>query len=161
MNTTTFAEFLRERASQMPSGTAEGRRAMIEDWRRSVSGLLARLQDWLRAADTDQLLQTSEGSKEIRETGLGRYSVPTLEIFGLGRSIDIEPKLRLTSGPISFKASVGLASGLVEITNGYGRTPLYRVEKDGVENWFEFDRHGETRPLTEELFARLLMAYFA
>lgn len=156
-----FTEFLREQAAKQDA-EVEANRGVIEEWQEAVRRLLTQLRAWLADSDPDHFIQIKEEAQEVTEPGLGRYTVPRLDLRVLGKWVGIIPKARKTvaaAKPPQRSAPVR-ASGRVDITDELRRYVLYRVPGDGAgDQWFIDDLRSEPKPLDQQAFEAALMSY--
>src|SRR5438045_2326071 len=95
--TTTFQDFLRQKAERYQAEVTTGR-AAVDEWRAAIERLFAQLRAWLKQSDTEGVIEVKESQEEVREQGLGRYHVPRLDLRAFGKWIGIIPKARKTVG---------------------------------------------------------------
>jgi hypothetical protein len=135
--------------------------AARDEWVACVNGLLERIREWLAAADPEHILTLSETTYEIRESGLGTYSVPGLTISLGPRVVRIEPVARYVVGPLSSTGVLHVlrAFGRVDMTDGLRRYYLYRTEMQPEDRWeiIEEDSRQLTR-LEQDSFERALQS---
>jgi hypothetical protein len=159
----TFTEFLREQAAKRKVETVR-RTEVIGEWTDSINRLLATIRGWLQVSDPDGILRIKEEVEELHEEGLGRYTVPRLDIHGLGRWVGIIPKARFTVGTAHppQKTSPERATGRVDITDEVRRHILYRFPGESGDVWLiSSDPMGLRRPkvLDQAAFEAALMSY--
>lgn len=157
---TTFADFLRERAERLQEEEAK-KRPIITDWRQAIERLLTQVKEWLRTSDPNGILRIKEDDWELEEEGLGKYSVPRLDIRGLRRWIGIVPKARYTVATAHppQKSAPERAAGRVDITNEVRRFVLYRFQTADGDVWMIDDQKNPPRVLDQEAFEAALMSY--
>lgn len=156
----TFTEFLRNQAEQRKVEAAE-RKAVIEDWNKSLKELYSKIREWLRSSDPDGILTITDEVCELNEERLGKYVVPCLEIRGLGRWIGLIPKARYnvaTARPPQ-KGVTERAIGRVDITNEVRRFTLYRFLGEGGDVWLMDDQKNPQRVLDQQSFEAALKSY--
>ena len=85
---TSFVEFLRQRADE--SGIRQRNLNRLE-WLKALQEILAQIDEWLRAADTDNLLDIARYKVERVEDRLGVYDAPALKIRLGADDVDIVP----------------------------------------------------------------------
>jgi hypothetical protein len=146
---TDFQEFLRQKSEG--TGIRERNRNRSE-WLKAVQELLTQIEDWLRAADTENLLEIMRYEVERVEDRLGVYDAPALKIrFGTD-VVDILPMGRYAIGPFSARAIQSLrgaegtdspAAGRVDITNGERKYLLIRDISSGAERWHAVNERSE------------------
>lgn len=157
---TTFTDFLREQAAQRKTEMAE-REAVVAEWTESLRQLYAQIRGWLQESDPDGILSVKDGVWEVNEEGLGKYSVPCLDIRGLGRWVGIVPKARYTVATAHppQKTTPERAAGRVDITNEVRRFILYRFHGEDGDLWLIDDQKNAPRVLDREAFEAALMSY--
>lgn len=157
----TFTEFLRQQAANRQAELAR-RREVIEEWTASLRGLYSSLKDWLRQSDPDGILKVEESDDwELQEEGLGKYTVPRLDLRGLGRWIGIVPKARFTVATANPppRSTPERAEGRVDITNEVRRFILYRFRGEDGDIWMVDDQKQPVRLLDQVAFEAALMTY--
>lgn len=146
---TSFQDFLRQRAEG--AGVQERTRNRGE-WLKALEGLLTQIEDWLRAADTENLLETMRYDVERVEDRLGIYDAPALKIRLGTDEIDVVPVGRYAIGPLPAQAirslrgvegTDGPAAGRVDITNGERKYLLLRDISSGVERWYAVNERSQ------------------
>jgi hypothetical protein len=156
----SFTEFLRRQAAKQE---AEGRanRGVLEEWRAAVGRLFAQIGTWLAESDPDHIIQVKQSEYEVTEPGLGRYSVPRLDLHALGKWVGIIPKARHTvaSARPPQRSAPERATGRVDITDELRRYVLYRFPQDGGDVWLIDDLRSEPKPLDEQTFEAALSSY--
>jgi len=142
-----LAEFLK---GKKYSETQERRREekLLLEWQEAVSNLFTKIENWLAPAMSEGL-NLKRYMTEIDEKGLGKYTVPALELEFEGIQVKIEPVGRLVVG----------ARGRVDISSPLGIYHLVRLgpEKDG---WYLIresvdDRKRLTKQTLEELLKEI------
>ena len=158
--TETFTDFLRDRAAKYNAKRAD-RDAVVAEWREALAQLYDRLRRCLSNADPDGILTVTEGQRKINEQGLGVYTVPSLNIDGLGEWVGIVPKARYTVGTVTppQKSTPERAAGRVDITDEVRRYILYRVSGGGGDTWLIDDTNGNVKPLDDATFLDALKSY--
>src|SRR5260370_31026652 len=133
---TVFKEFLHEQA-QKHGTEAEGGKAKVDEWRSAIQRLFAQIRGWLKDSDPQGLIEIKESQVEIREPGLGVYSVPRLDLSVFGKWIGIIPKARKTVGTVKppQKLAPESATGRVDVTDELRRYVLYRFDEGGRDVW--------------------------
>ncbi|VTT97427.1 Hypothetical conserved protein OS=Candidatus Acetothermus autotrophicum GN=HGMM_OP3C474 PE=4 SV=1 [Gemmataceae bacterium] len=157
----TFTEFLREQAEKRKSRDTD-RQRVLDDWIEALKRLYAQMEGWLRSSDPDGILNIEkEENWEVEEEGLGKYSVPRLDIRGLGRWVGVVPKARFTvaSAHPPQKASSGRPIGRVDITNEVRRFVLYRFPSAEGDLWLIDDQKNPPSVLDQAAFESALMSY--
>jgi len=157
---TTLKDFLEERAAQ-EAAEREAHQAEIAEWRDSVSRLLAQIKDWLRDADPRGILKLKEFEWEVNEEGLGHYTVPRLDITGLGSRMWVIPKARFTVATAHppRKTAPERAIGRVDLTDEVRRKTLYRFHGDPDDIWMIDDLKGSPRVFVRSEFEAALMSF--
>src|SRR3954452_10351334 len=142
---TSFQDFLRQKAEG--AGIRERKRDGSE-WLQALQGLLEQIEDWLRAADTENLLDTTRYEVERVEERMGVYDAPALKIRLGTDEVDVVPVGRYAIGPLSAQAIKSLLSvegadgpvaGRVDITNGERKYVLFRDLSSGQQRWYAVD----------------------
>jgi hypothetical protein len=146
---TEFQEFLRQKSEGTDIRERNRNRG---EWLKAVQGLLSKIEDWLRAADTENLLEIMRYEVERVEDRLGVYDAPALKIrFGTDL-VDVLPVGRYAIGPFSARAikslsgvegTDGPAAGRVDITNGERKYLLIRDISSGEERWHAVNERSE------------------
>jgi hypothetical protein len=140
-----FQDFLRKRAEE--SGVRERNRNRGE-WLLAIRRLLEQIQDWLRAADPESLLEIVPYDVERVEGPLGIYDAPALKIRLGTDEVDIVPVGRYAIGPFAVQTmrsllgsegTDGPAAGRVDITNGERKYVLIRDVSTGQDRWYALD----------------------
>lgn len=143
-----LADFLNEQAAKYRSEAPERERNRNE-WVGAVERLIQQMEGWLRGADSQQMLEVHWKPIELREEGLGVYTVPSLEIRMGDRQVEIIPRGRNAVGSITRDDNHETCPvrGRVDITDGGERHTLYRVTGDQGDEWFLADgrTHGAAR----------------
>jgi hypothetical protein len=158
---TAFTEFLRQEAAKR-KGELERNEAAIDEWRAAIGKLYAKIRAWLADSDPDHIIAIKESQHEVDEPGLGPYTVPRLDLRGLGRWVGIIPKARRTVGTARppQKSAPERAAGRVDLTNELLRYVLYRFPQAGGEDlWMIDDLRSEPRPLDQQAFEEALQSY--
>jgi hypothetical protein len=157
---TTFTDFLREQAEQRKAQSAE-RAEVTQEWIDSIKRLYATITGWLQKSDPDGILKIRVIEDDLNEEGLGKYTVPHLDIRGLGRWVGIVPKARYTVATAHppQKNTPERAAGRVDITNEVRRFVLYRFIVDGQDVWMIDDQKHPPKVLDQEAFEAALMSY--
>jgi hypothetical protein len=144
---TSFQDFLRQKAEG--TGIRERNRNRGE-WLQALQGLLEQIEDWLRAADTENLLETLRYDVERVEERMGVYDAPALKIRLGTDEVDVVPVGRYAIGPLPAQAikslqgvqgTDGPAAGRVDITNGDRKYLLLRDLSSGQPRWYAVDEH--------------------
>jgi len=155
-----FTDFLRHEAKRYQSEANAGK-ATVDEWRSAIDQLFARIRGWLKQSDPDGVIEIKQGQQDIREPGLGRYSVPRLDLRVFGKWIGIIPKARKTveTATPPQKSAPQRTAGRVDITDELRRYVLYRFQEDGQELWLIDDLESEPKPLDQGAFENALMSY--
>jgi hypothetical protein len=120
----SFQDFLRQKSA----GTnIQERNRTRTEWLKALRGLLERIEDWLRVADTENLLEIIPHKVQRSEERMGLYDAPALKIRLATDEIDIVPVGRYAIGPlpaqaikslIGVKGTDGPTAGRVDVTAG-------------------------------------------
>ena len=95
--------------------TQEPERAKKRDeWVAAVNRLCNQIKEWLAKADPDKILTVQGRSYEIREEGIGSYTVSGISISLGPRHVDVVPVARNVVGPLS-------TTGVIYVPRAYGR----------------------------------------
>jgi len=158
--TTTLKDFLRQEAEKHQAEVVAGK-ATVDEWRAAIERLFAQLRAWLKESDPQGVLEIKQELLAVTEQGLGRYSVPRLDIRAFGKWVGIIPKARKTvrTAKPPQKSAPERAAGRVDITDELRRYVLYRFQEDGRDVWLIDDLQSEPKPLDQEAFERALMSY--
>jgi hypothetical protein len=172
---TDFKEFLHEQAEKHQAEARAGK-AMIDEWRASIKRLLDQIRAWLKDSDPQGLIEIKESEVEVREPGLGLYSVPRLDLRVFGKWVGVIPKARKTvaTAKPAQKLAPERATGRVDITDELRRYVLYRFQEGDQAVWmiderlvdedqegrgFQYIRRPEPKPFDQEAFEKALMTY--
>ncbi len=68
--TTSFSEFLQERAEKYKAQASQGR-ATIDEWRGAIERLFTQLERWLKESDPTGIIEIERSKERVREPGLG------------------------------------------------------------------------------------------
>jgi hypothetical protein len=147
-------DFLSEKARQ--TNQLERRRRR-EEWVAAVHRLMGRLQDWLRQADPDHVLDVGVIPIEKRELGIGTYQVPSLDIRYDETVIRVLPVGRnVLHGRSQNGNETAKAQGRVDITDGANKYYLYRFIENQSEQWEIQGEEGKTTLLDQAQFERII-----
>jgi hypothetical protein len=145
---TTFQEFLRRKAETSDWKDRSRRRG---EWLDAVHHLFDRIQNDLRDADREGLLEVVPYEVERVEDRLGVYDAPALKIRLGTDAVDILPVGRYATGPFALQnlqlipGNAGrwgdLSGGRVDVTNGERRHVLLRSVEDGQDRWYAHGGH--------------------
>lgn len=155
-----LTNFLRDRATEYAL-ESEARLVKVAEWRAAVERLLALIQNWLKESDPDGLLKQEVNEWEVNEQGMGKYTVPRLDISGFGRLMWVVPKARntiATAHPPQWKAPER-AAGRVDLSNELKRYVLYRFKADPDDVWMIDDLTTGMKLFDREQFEAALMSY--
>jgi hypothetical protein len=157
---TTLSEFLNERARQEVA-ERQTRQSNVEEWQGAVGRLLRQIEGWVREADTQGLLDVEQSRTVLNEAGLGRYSVPQLEISGFGSSVTVVPRARFTvyTGRPPHGEGRKRADGRVDLTDGYRQVILYRFRTEPDDIWMMDDLKGPARQFDRAAFETVLLSF--
>ena len=92
-----FTDFLREQAAKKEAETKDAK-SVVNEWRTAIEHLFDQIRTWLADSDPDGIIDITQREHDVSEPGLGRYSVPCLELRALDKWIGIIPKARKTVG---------------------------------------------------------------
>jgi len=142
----------------------EKNKHIIGEWLIAVAALFDQLEAWLKVADPEGRIKAERGTREVNEPGLGRYSIPDLNLRAFGIWIGAIPKAGVTirtAKPMQPGADQR-ATGRVDITNGIRRYVLYRFPSGDNDEWFIHDIALDKglQHLTAERFESVLLSYF-
>jgi hypothetical protein len=152
---TRFQDFLRQKAEE--SGTRERNRDRGE-WLQAIRRLLDQIQDWLRAADPENLLEIVPYDVERVEGRLGIYDAPALRIRLGTDEVDVVPVGRYAIGPLAaqtmrsilgIEGTDGPVAGRVDITNGERKYVLIRDVSTGQDRWYALDEQSDAALLDQ------------
>src|SRR4051794_25864780 len=157
---TTLREFLRQQAAKHET-EARANAVVIAEWRTAVERLFGQVRAWLADSDPDRIIEVVEKEHDISEPGLGRYSVPRLDLRAFGKWIGIIPKACKTvaSAAPPQRAVPERAAGRVDMTDEVRRYVLYRFPQEGGDAWLIDDLRSEPKPLNQQTFEAALMSY--
>src|SRR5262245_19835549 len=112
-----FTQFLREQAAKR-AGEAERARAVVDEWRAAIEALYGQFRAWLAESDPDRVVRVEQRDQEVKENGLGQYSVPRLDLRIFDKWIGIIPKARKTVAvaPPRPQSAPERATGRIDIT---------------------------------------------
>ena len=145
----TFQDFLRRKAE----GTdVRERNRNRDEWLKAINGLLDQIEEWLRAADAENLLEIMRYDVERVEERMGVYDAPALKVRLGTDEVDVVPVGRYAIGPLPAQAikslmgvegTDGPAAGRVDITNGERKYLLLRDLTSGQERWYAVDERSK------------------
>jgi hypothetical protein len=150
-----FQEFLRQKTAGSDIRERNHNRA---EWVGALRRLLDQIQDWLRAADPEGLLEVEPYEVQRAESRLGIYDAPALKIRLNTDEADLLPIGRYAFGPLSavvhralhgVAGTDGPAAGRVDITDGERRYMLFRDIKADPERWFAVDDQARVNPFDQ------------
>jgi hypothetical protein len=139
---TSFQEFLQQK---IEGSDWKGRSRRRAEWLNALNRLLGQIQEFLREADPEGLLETIPYEVERVEQRLGVYDAPALKMRIGTDSVDVVPMGRHETGPLLLKHYRllpgnerwgDLSGGRVDITNGERRYLLLRSIVDDQEHWY-------------------------
>lgn len=140
---TRFQEFLQQK---IEGSDWKDRRRRRDEWLRALNRLLDQIQEFLREADPEGLLETIPYEVERVEERLGVYDAPALKIRIGTESAKVLPEGRYATGPLLLKHLLlipenarrwgDLSGGRVDITNGERRYMLLRSIVDDQDRWY-------------------------
>lgn len=156
----TFADFLREQVAKRKTETA-GREEIIAEWSAALNDLYAVVRGWLRTSDPDGVLTVEDETWELKEQGLGTYTVPRIDIRGLGHWVGLVPKARYTVATATppRKSTPERAAGRVDITDEVRRYILYRFRGEDGDLWLMDDQKTPLRVFDQPAFEAALKSY--
>jgi hypothetical protein len=156
----TLQDFLAEQAEKLKDTQQEALQRR-DEWVASVERLNELIRGWLRASDPNHILDVREEPHEIREQGIGFYTVPGLVIALGPRLVRVVPIARNVVGPLSDTGAVHVirAYGRVDLTDGLSKYLMYRVEREPGDRWsiIEEDRY-RLEPLDQRAFEAALQS---
>jgi hypothetical protein len=155
----TLTEFLKEQAEDLRAQAPE--RARIRDeWVAAVGRLIDQLEQWVRQADSEHVLEVKRIEVEIKEWRIGIYKAPTLVIELGAIRVQLLPIARYTLGPWSDGAGTpDRALGRVDLTDGTTKYSLYRYVNDQGEWWTMIDdQNHRPRSLDQKGFEEALLS---
>ena len=160
--TTSFQDFLRQKAAGTDIRERNRNRG---EWLMALQKLLAQIEDWLRAADTESLLEIVRYDVERVEDRLGIYDAPALKIRLGTDEIDVVPVGRFAIGPLPAQAfktlpavdgTDGPAAGRVDITNGERKYLLLRDVSRGKQDWYAVKERSQAVLFDQALLETIL-----
>ena len=152
----TLREFLVKNA---PRQELERRRRR-EEWVAAVDRLINQVQQWLKEANADGLLEVFVIEVERQEQGLGTYLAKSLELVYGERIVKVFPVGRSALADLGPFGEPGhqKAEGRVDISNRYDKYHLYRKLTADGETWIVQDHAGVLRLLDKPQFEVILQA---
>jgi hypothetical protein len=160
---TSFQEFLRQKVDV---ATVKDRNQSRGEWLAAINRLLDRVQDWMREADPDDLLEAVRYEVERVEKRLGIYDAPALKIRLGTNSVDILPVGRYSVGPLPLELLKGgpgddkrwgdLSGGRVDITNGERRYLLLRSKENEHDHWYTVGEPPSPTPFDRKRLEEIL-----
>jgi len=135
--------------------TKEERQQIIEEWTKSIYGLISQVRLWLIDSDPHHILEISTAEHRLREEKLGSYDVPGLVVRLNSREVKLIPISRYNVGPFlrSGEVRVDHSSGRVDLTEGGRKYKLYRDRLEPADHWVVVDDEVYVpRNLTRETF---------
>jgi hypothetical protein len=150
-------EFLKRQAEEQRA-TADERDAVRREWLDSLDRLMGQLERWLRETDTEGTLKIEPMTHRLKERRVGIYDASGLRISlstpSLGTpEIRLEPIARHTSASSIAAAVGGSIEGRVDLTNDEMKYFLYRIKKNGKDEWVMVDdREYRPEPLERDNF---------
>jgi hypothetical protein len=141
----TLEEFLHERA-EIERGRAHEKIAVQKEWIGAVRRLIDQMAAWLRAADTEHLLEVEEECHKLREIDVGVYTAPVLVIRLESQEARVIPVARMVVGPDLSNGTIRVnrAFGRVDLTDGGKKFMLFRSQKDPSDRWVIVEDEGYT-----------------
>lgn len=158
----SLRDFLKQKAVQYAIEREKNER-VLEEWRGAVDRLFKQLEEWLRVADPEGVIQVERGETQAFESGFGRYPIARLNLKAFGKCVSLIPKARRVGKsppPPQYGASTD-ATGRVDMTDDFHRYLLFRFGQGAEERWF-VDKgalDSEMVPLTAAFFEAALLGY--
>ena len=123
----TLTEYLKDKAAKLRAEKPE-RERLIEDWRSALDRLLDQLEQWVREADTERILEVRRTEHKFNDEGMGPYTAPGLDITaGLPRVI-LEDAARTAKALDWMRGGMDFADA------------LHLAEAEGCEAFTTFDQ---------------------
>ncbi len=168
---TSFAEFLRKKTE---GSDVRERHRERDQWIAAVKQLLDQIDDWLRDADPEQLLERIPYEVQRVEQRLGIYDAPALKVRLGTEEVDITPSGRFAHQPRSLADFMqwiqaggqahewgALSGGRVDITNGDLRYLLLREGTEVNGPWFAFGEKSKLLRFDETVLECILEDLFS
>lgn len=164
-----LSQFLKEEGARLRA-EAPTREAKVGDWIRAVTELLNKLQEWVRQADTNQIIELNveEYRFPYREEGLGKYKLPRLRIqldtravWVLGKARNVVDRIRPPGGgtPRQADGVVVIAETALRDRIGSPSYYLYRLAEPDGDHWYiRHPLEEEVKPLDQERFEAILVS---
>jgi hypothetical protein len=140
---TSFQEFLHQKIEGTDWKDRSRRRV---EWLNALERLLDQIQEFLREADPEGLLETVPYEVQRVESRLGVYDAPALKVRIGTDSVDVVPEGRHATGPLLLQHLLllpgnaqrwgDLSGGRVDITNGERRYLLLRSIVGDQDHWY-------------------------
>jgi hypothetical protein len=150
----SLKEFLESEAEKL---RGEQSQAMMkrDEWIASVQGLLDRIKEWLRDADTRRILTLKEDRVRLREVGIGDYEAPALFVEIGARQVSIKPVARVVAGALASSNAVHIIKsyGRVDMASPLEKFLLFRTQKAPEDRWIIIEEDGyRSQPLDRNSF---------
>src|SRR4051812_7213296 len=85
--------FLKEKGEQLRTVQPE-REQLVSEWQAAVERLIAQIEQWVREADAERLIQDSRMSHTFNDEKMGPYTAPGLKLDLDGQTVGVEPVAR-------------------------------------------------------------------
>ena len=153
-----LTEFLRGQQDRLSKQSVE-RQAIVAEWVAAVERLLEQIRSWVKAADPSGVLRLTENTHEIKEPGLGRYTVPILAL-GLDDevSVIVMPEARKTILTVPAQGGgVRRADGRVDLIGPPANVTLVRVSAGAQDEWYLHNSLQPPKPFDQAAFERIVV----
>lgn len=155
----SLTEFLKERAQKERAEHGD-RKQIREDWVRAVDRLTNQIEQWLRNADPDQVLEIEPHGVERREELTGYYLVQGLRVRLGAREARVVPVSRFVVPGPPFTGELR-PHGRVDITNGESSYSLLRVLDRPGGRWMLSDERRGLRDFDQAEFEAIMQDLLA
>jgi hypothetical protein len=148
----TLTTFLKEQAQRLAQPDVK---TQLDRWIQSEQQLIRQLEEWLKAADSENVLKIEKSNHELREESFGSYSaVHRMKIDLGGRRVDIIPRAGSVSGSITLEdGRTEPIHGLVDMSSDVDRFRFYRILETAAGSWFiKRDEWQRAKPLDRSVF---------
>lgn len=154
-----LTKYLKDRAAKLRADEPE-RKKLVDEWLTALDQLLAELEGWTRAADTEGILRLRRTEHAFNDEKMGAYTAPGLEITLTldGQKVRVVPVARRVGGTVHLPDDGGPrpVEGRVDLQReGDTFYTLYRVKEGGEDRWVVVHSGAwDTRrqqPITERL----------
>jgi hypothetical protein len=131
-----------------------------DEWVAAVGRLIDQMEQWVRQADSEHVLEVKRIEVEIKEWRIGIYKAPALVIELGAIRVQVLPIARYTLGPwLDGADTTARALGRVDITDGTTKYSLYRYANEGGEWWMMIDdENHQPRNLDQKGFEEALLS---